>query len=151
MADGAVWMSRPSYRGTDRSYLGCLGVQVSVQPLPSAAEDEILGADLQAVPAPPGGRHRRKKLCIGMTVVLLLALVVFKGMAAGDEAADSSAMAAPEMLVAPAGGGETESPPEASAGEDAPTGAASSNATRLLQEMRESGASATFWPEPVQA
>jgi len=78
---------------------------VSVQPLPSAAEDEILGADLQAVPAPPGGRHRRKKLCIGMTVVLLLALVVFKGMAAGDEAADSSAMAAPEMLVAPAGGG----------------------------------------------
>jgi hypothetical protein len=122
-----------------------------VQPLPSAAEDEILGADLQSVPAQPGGRHRRKKLCIGVTVVLLLVLAVYNSMGAEGAPAGTAVTTAPEIPLASANGGETESPPEAFVAEDDPTGAALSNATRLLQEIREPGARASLWPDPVQA
>lgn len=52
-----------------------------MQPLPSALDDEILGVDIQSAKAEPGGRHRYKKLCVGL--MLLLALAILASLASG--------------------------------------------------------------------
>jgi len=50
----------------------------------SDAADEILGGDLEGgVPQPHKGRHRRKKVCIAVSVLLVLALVLAATLLAG--------------------------------------------------------------------
>lgn len=124
-------------------------VEVSVQPLPSAADDEILGVDLQSTSAESGGRHRRKKLCVGIAVALLLFALLAKGMAA------SPAEVAVAVEVAESGGSDVSdvSPPPAMDGVvEAVNGVVEegeeeglSNSTRMLRDIRLGRAGGTDW------
>eukprot|EP00967_Tisochrysis_lutea_P148629 scaffold284272_cov30-Tisochrysis_lutea.AAC.1 len=129
-------------------------VEVSVQPMPSAVDDEILGVDLQSSSAEGSGRHKRKKLCITATVILLILAFAFKGMGAptasaapleGANAEQPGSM--PELavvtnaaapLVSPATLSPTGETAAVTASDNTPnedsTVAASSNSTRLLAE-----------------
>uniref|UniRef100_A0A7S3S6V9 Syntaxin 6/10/61 N-terminal domain-containing protein n=1 Tax=Emiliania huxleyi TaxID=2903 RepID=A0A7S3S6V9_EMIHU len=111
-------------------------VEVAVQPMASAVDDEILGADLHRTPE-EGGRHRRKKLCVALLVLLLAGAglrTALGGAAAATPTPDAAAAAAAAGSGGAGGGGEEAAATgggdsDSDAGADAGAGA---NATRRL-------------------